>query len=96
MYGILLFCQKGEVHEKSLNMFSFSENISKMCGFSETYIQKDMPFLASAHAAKCSIIFSSRNNTHNFSSMNFYFLSSKILTSFKGLLHYQLIAQLLS
>ncbi len=32
-----------------------------MCGFSETYIQKDMLLLTSAHAMKCSIIFSSRN-----------------------------------
>ena len=33
----------------------------KICGFSETYIQKDMLFITSGHAARHSIILSSRN-----------------------------------
>ena len=40
---------EGEVHEKSLNVFSFSENMSKMYGFLETYIQKDILFLTNAY-----------------------------------------------
>ena len=46
-----------------------------MCGFSETYIQKDMLFLTTAHAAKCSIIFSSRNKLIIFFN-NFHVIST--------------------
>ncbi len=76
---------------RNLEIFFLSQKTyPKMCGFSETYIQKDMLFLTSAHAAKCSIIFSSRNkliiSLQQFPRYFYFSIStSKILTSFKGL-----------
>ena len=42
---------------RNLYIFFLSPKIyTKMCGFSETYIQKDMQLLTNAHAVRCSRI----------------------------------------
>jgi hypothetical protein len=79
-----LFVKKEKVHKKSLNMFSFSESISKNVWFLRNLLQKDMLFLTSAHAAKRSIIFSSRNKLIIIFLFPFVNFTFKILTSFKA------------